>query len=266
MTWIIGASSFLGHGLMISDVRISFSDGTEEDLLRKAYPIAPYIIAGFAGSVYIGLKLIDSLQRALYRGDLPDDAAWQPEWVAEHWSPIAANIFQDAPPPEQENGSQILLVGVSPNENLGVPEFPRVYVTTMNWPDFMPIHAEKGLAVSHIGSGSSIERYRSGISDFFSFGSTAMMASLGGGPAAWSQMIGSSVATLVSQSPVSGISPHVFIDVLTLGSMWNGNNDRRVHHQDGRIDNFKMPRIASSYTEFAMLCRERGKGEARAVG
>lgn len=32
MTWVVGASSILGYGVMISDVRITFSDGTEKDM------------------------------------------------------------------------------------------------------------------------------------------------------------------------------------------------------------------------------------------
>jgi hypothetical protein len=42
---------------MVSDVRITFPDKTEADLLRKCYAVGPSILAGFSGSVRIGLKL-----------------------------------------------------------------------------------------------------------------------------------------------------------------------------------------------------------------
>jgi hypothetical protein len=51
MTWVVGASSVTGHGLMASGVRISFGDGTEADLLRKSYRVGPYILAGVYGDV-----------------------------------------------------------------------------------------------------------------------------------------------------------------------------------------------------------------------
>jgi hypothetical protein len=47
----------LGYGVMISDVRITFADGTEVDLLRKAYRVGPFILAGFAGSAHVGMRL-----------------------------------------------------------------------------------------------------------------------------------------------------------------------------------------------------------------
>jgi hypothetical protein len=50
---------------MVSDVRVSWNDGTEADLLRKAYRAGPFLLAGFAGSVNIGFQLIGSLQNFL---------------------------------------------------------------------------------------------------------------------------------------------------------------------------------------------------------
>lgn len=265
MTWVVGASSITGHGLLISDVRITFGDGTEADLLRKSYPIAPYMLAGFAGSVDIGLRLVDSLQRFLHIPDLPDDAVWQPEWVAENWSPLAAELFAAAPSYEQDAGSQIITVGVSPNEDMGVPEFRRVYVTKYDWPHFNPQHIEKGHSVCHIGSGACVEDYEKGVSEFFKFGSVSMMSGLKGGPLGWSAMIASSVRHLVSDNPVSGISPHVFIDTVALGGFWSGNNDVTIHPPDGSKIEFRMPEVAQTYAEFVALCRKREKAAARAI-
>jgi hypothetical protein len=36
MTGVIGASSIFGCGTIMSDVRITFSDGSEHDMLQKA--------------------------------------------------------------------------------------------------------------------------------------------------------------------------------------------------------------------------------------
>lgn len=265
MTWVVGASSVLGYGLLISDVRITFGDGTEADLLRKSYPVAKYMLAGFAGSVEIGLRLVDSLQRLLHRPDIPEDVAWQPEWVADNWSPVAARLFAASPPSEQVSGSQIITVGVSPSEDMGVPEFKRVFLTKYNWPDFTPLHMEKGHTVCHIGSGAHVEDYEQGVAEFFKLGSLSMMSGLKGGPVGWSQMIASSVGRLVSNNPVPGVSPHVFIDTVALGAFWSGNNDQNIYPPDGSKIEFRMPEVATNYAEFVALCRKLGKAAASVV-
>ena len=63
MTWVIGASSIFDYGAMMSDVRVTFEDGSERDLVQKAYPVGPYIVAGFAGSVRIGVIILDNGSR-----------------------------------------------------------------------------------------------------------------------------------------------------------------------------------------------------------
>jgi hypothetical protein len=130
---------YLATAVMVSDVRVSWDDGTEADLLRKAYRVGPYLLAGFAGSVNIGFQLINSLQNFLVPPD-NSSSAWKPDWVAEHWHPEAAKIFANAPPKEQAGHSQLLIVGVWPDEHLGAPEFPRVYLIKLEAPDFRPMH------------------------------------------------------------------------------------------------------------------------------
>lgn len=42
MTWVIGAASLFGYGVMLSDVRVSFPNGQRADMLKKAYPVGPF--------------------------------------------------------------------------------------------------------------------------------------------------------------------------------------------------------------------------------
>jgi signal transduction histidine kinase len=129
LTWVIGASSLFGYGVMISDVRVTFRTGETADILRKAYPVGPYIVAGFAGSVLIGFQLLQSLHEFLFVPPSEAEAdrvAWKPEWVAEHWAPEARKIFAKCPFAERKLGSHFLMVGVSPDENMGTPNSPRV--------------------------------------------------------------------------------------------------------------------------------------------
>src|SRR2546421_679047 len=99
MTWVIGASSIFGYGAMMSDVRVTFGDGRQADLVEKAYAVGPYIVAGFAGSIKIGFMMLESLSRLLIvPPNAPQPGAWEPEWVAEQWQSIAARIFEAADP------------------------------------------------------------------------------------------------------------------------------------------------------------------------
>ena len=66
MTWIVGASTLFGYGVVISDVQVSCGiSGPRMDVLQKAYPVSNYIVAGFAGDVRPGLVLLESLRRFL---------------------------------------------------------------------------------------------------------------------------------------------------------------------------------------------------------
>jgi ATP-dependent protease HslVU (ClpYQ) peptidase subunit len=79
MTWVVGATSVFGYGALYSDIQVTFADGTTRDLVQKTYPITNFIAAGFAGSVQIGVSLLQSLADCTR---LPDQAlatqAWDP--------------------------------------------------------------------------------------------------------------------------------------------------------------------------------------------
>ena len=62
MTWVIGASSVFGVGMLVSDVRVSFPDGQSRDMLRKLYPLGPYIGLGFAGSVAASFAILNEVR------------------------------------------------------------------------------------------------------------------------------------------------------------------------------------------------------------
>jgi hypothetical protein len=261
MTWVVGGSSLFGYGVMVSDVRVSWDDGTEADLLRKAYRVGPFLLAGFAGSVNMGFKLIGSLQSFLIPPDTSASSAWKPEWVAEHWHPEAAQIFANSSPEEQAAHSQLLIVGVSPDEHLGAPEFPRVYLIKMEAPDYRPMHFPKGMSVCHIGSGSDVAAYERAVAEFFDMRSPTLQAATAG-PAAWAQMLGNSVGRLVHDDPREGISPHVHIQVCSLGGFHAGDNNVTRVYPGGRRIEFRMPQVASTQTEFAALCKNIGKAAA----
>ena len=272
MTWVIGASSIFDYGAMMSDVRVTFSDGTERDLIQKAYPVGPYIVAGFAGSVRIGFQMLESLAKFLIvPPNAPQPGAWEPEWVAERWKPLAVQIFESADELEQALRSQILLVGVSNKIDPEVAANPRAVLmphaclVRFSSPNFDPLIKNKRLSVDHIGSGGGVEHYTKMMQHHFELSSETLkaeMAALG----MWPKMLGSSVARLVAEHPHQGVSPHVHILVCRNGEIFTMTNDEtRFPAGGGEPIEFKMPDVARSYQEFTLKCRTSGIAAEGAV-
>lgn len=243
---------------MLSDVRVTFDNGRQEDLVKKAFRVGPYIVAGFAGSVAIGFRMIESLCTCL----APPDAtgAWKPKWVAETWGPIAAEIFRSFPERQRAGHSHVLLVGVSPDEDLGVPGLMRIYVIRLTDPNYEPEIFSKPLAVCHIGSGGGVDHYTQALQGFFELDNEAHKAHMAG-LGAWPAVIGRTIGRVVQDNPVSGISPHVHILVCSGNTILEGNNNSTLFPGNGAEPvELKMPKVATNYREFLALCHDLGIG------
>jgi hypothetical protein len=272
VTWVIGASSIFGYGAMISDVRVTFSDGREADLVQKAYGLGPFIVGGFAGSINIGFQMLESLSRLLVvPADAPQPGAWEPDTVAESWQPTAAKIFAAADKREQAGQSHIMLVGISHEIDAktvhlpNVVQGPRAFIIRMVSPNFEPEITRQKLSVGHIGSGSAVLRYTELMKSHFDVGSDTLKAEMGA-PGMWPRMLGHSVMRVVEDHPVDGISPHVHILVCRSGEIFMMHNDsRKFPPGDAEPIEFKMPPVARSYAEFLSMCRADGIAAEGAV-
>ena len=259
---------------MISDVRITFSDGTEKDMLRKVYPVGPWMLAGFAGSVRIGMTLIDNLKQSL-SDTIPRDGpegygfVFNPDAVAQEWGPRAAEIFAAMPAEEQAAGSQILLVGVNnPPPETPLPpnsqQLPYVHIIKFSWPNFEPQPANERWTAEHIGSGADIERFVESIRGLFRMENGTLNVEMA--PGGWGSLLGHCVGRLVRENPVNGISAHTNIDTCHLGRMFKANNNERIFPPDGTVINFEMPPIAENYDQFLAMCGQAGIAAVGAVG
>ena len=157
MTWIVGAAAALGYAVGISDIRVTFSDGSERDCLQKIYPMARFIAAGFAGSVRIGFEMLKGL--AFQLQDAPENMAFFPQEVADCLTPLARDIFQSFPPEERALHSHLMLLGAHPTDNVGIPGLARCSVHILRSPEFEPAIMRIGEVVS-IGSGSGVPPYQ----------------------------------------------------------------------------------------------------------
>lgn len=148
MTWVIGAVSLLGYGVLVSDVQVSWRNSDRElPILQKAHFVGNTVVAGFAGSVRIGFRLIESLHAGMAKA-APHEA-WHPWWIAKHWPKEGRRIFDSSESDEKRLRSELLLVGISPTEQRG--DVPKVYLVRMSSPTFEPKLATKPLSMVSIG-------------------------------------------------------------------------------------------------------------------
>jgi hypothetical protein len=256
MTWVCAASTIFGYGALYSDVQVTLAGGQTRDLLQKAYPLTNFIAAGFAGSVRIGFDLLDSLYTCLA---LPPEAlktrAWEPPWVSESWAPIAKTIFAGEPEGEKAHGSQILMVGVSPDENCGLGA--KVYFTRFVAPEFRPQVMSRAIKLCSIGSGARKIEYKHRLKPLFRLTSGILKAEVMH-PGGWARQLGFSISRTLADHPLRGISPHLHIIIIKRGSILVETNDENIYPPDGTRIEFRMPRIARSYEEFLGLAKALG--------
>src|ERR1700677_3626888 len=108
MTWVIGSPTSFGYVIGLSDVQVTWGqNGQSRDCLQKVYQVAPFLAAGFSGSVRLGFRLLDDLASFLSPWPKPGES-WIPRWVAIKWYRRARRIFRNAPQEEQILGSSIM--------------------------------------------------------------------------------------------------------------------------------------------------------------
>jgi hypothetical protein len=263
MTWVIAASTIYGYGALYSDVQVTFRDGNTKDLLQKAYPLSNFIAAGFAGSVHIGFRLLQSLSDFL---KLPSEAlnqfAWDPLWVSANWATIAKSVFERAPTAERALGSKILMVGVSPDENCGLGA--KVYFTRFATPDFQPGVMSRPIKLCSIGSGAGVAEYKRSIKPLFRLTSGILRAEVGqqGG---WARQLGFSISRTLTDYPRRGISRHIHIIIIRRGSILIETNDENIYAGDAPRIEIRMPQVAQGYKEFLALAQSAGHDAAGAI-
>ena len=260
MTWVVGATSVYGYGVLCSDVQVTLRNGTTRDLVRKAYPITNFIAAGFAGSVRIGFSLLQTLADATA---MPEQAlstmAWDPPWVAERWAPVARSVFKAAPTDEQDLGSRILLLGASPASNAGLGS--KMFLIRLASPDFRPGLMARYIMSCAIGTGAGIAEYKHRLKPHIRFLSGIHRAEVMN-PNGWAQQLCFSLTRSLRQHPRHGISPHLHAVVVRRGQLSMWNNNENVYHPDGTVDQVRMPPVAESYEEFLQRAASAGSDGA----
>lgn len=58
MTWVIAERGAI-HAFIAGDLRVTWPSGAYHDCLQKVHAVAPYVLLGFAGSVVLGLEVVE---------------------------------------------------------------------------------------------------------------------------------------------------------------------------------------------------------------
>lgn len=249
MTWIIGRAGPFGHAVGVSDIRITLGNGTELDCLQKVYKVGPQLVLGFAGSVAIGLKVVAQLGTALAPPE--DTTGWDPHYIAEGLPIGTRQLFDSFPAKQRSLGCELILLSAHPMENDGPAPWARCYVHRFYAPKFEPVEAAQAQIVS-IGSGAGIEPYREAL-DAFSKDTEVFKLEVGfpGGSGIGTM---SSLTSLLSRNPTTGISQHLQICLVGRENVRLGTNSAFTSH-DEAIDE-PMPDVATSMDELTQLLGE----------
>lgn len=250
MTWVVGATTMFGYGVIVSDICVSRGK-LQYDVLRKAYPVGRFIVAGFSGSVRIGFDLLTDLKHFLKMTEEEelDNECWQPAWVAENWPQRASSIFASAPEAARQQNAAILMVGVDPHENRlggGLP-----VVSALRSPDFRPIIEQGSANVMGIGSGARrpevMELLRKNVTNI------DMLQAEVGSPGAFGQFIASGMTHNLFHGAPPGVSRHLHVTIVGINRLVTYSNDTTYYPPGGTLVELRMPKIAESYAEMSQM-------------
>ena len=257
MTWVVGTPTIFGYAILVSDIRVTFTatDGRRRyfDCLQKIHPVSKSMLAGFAGSVKIGFRMLAQLQYESAK--VPPDADWVLDIIANTWWPrLARRIFERSEAGETNLGSQIILAAAHPGKNMG-DTTPQTNVYSFSSPNFEPIKASYRQILS---IGSPDKRYTDAlnrlVSDF-----TFMQASMAGefGPGS---MLAHALKQEMSEAPLPGISSLFQVGTASRAKFTINNFIEARVAASGESEEDSFPRLASNYNEFIQICEINGFG------
>lgn len=263
MTWAIGACNVLGaYGVVVSDIRVT-ANGKSADILRKAYPVGNCLVGAFAGSTYIGFHLLQSIHDFLrLPPDAGENACWIPAWVSDNWAPCARDIFENMPDVQKGLGSQFLLVGPHPDEDV-IPGRAVPYLCKFKAPEFEPEIVKGGNSALTIGIGAELPKFEQAVREAIDPANGLLQAEVGAA-GGWGRLFAHCMELTLEKNPVPDISRHLHYHIVGRGNIAIGNSDKRIHRGD-EIEERRMPRVAQNLDEFMKLAQELGLDAAAAI-
>src|SRR6266498_2048367 len=151
MTWIIGSSTYLAGAILISDIRITFNDGSHDDCLQKIYPLGEHVMGGFAGSVPIGFQILEYLREEI--NNQSSNGSRDINILANTViSKIARRAFREGRDEDRKNGCSIIMASADSIKTICDGLFALTRLHIFRSPAFNPINVHRH-EIKSIGSG-----------------------------------------------------------------------------------------------------------------
>ncbi|MCX6553925.1 MAG: hypothetical protein NTZ12_02745 [Candidatus Aminicenantes bacterium] len=252
MAWVISANTMFGYGIIISDICVTSPTKATADIIQKVYPVCNNIGAGFAGNVFLGFKLIEDLNKFLFlknRNKICD-----PLWVSENWYRRAKKIYLESN--IHDSGVHILLNGVSPDIDVGIKGWAKVYTIILRSPNFLPEIYTDGFGIYSIGSGASIEKYKKELQNTFEeLGS--ILPGEAGDPGGYGRMLITTLSQFLIKYPVEGISKHIHLLEIERGFIQLFKSDHIDYLKNNQKVEVFMPKVATNWNELLLLFKDQ---------
>ena len=218
MTWVVGASTLFGYGVVVSDIQVLCQrSGRGMDVLQKAYPVGKYIVAGFAGDAHAGLTLLEDLTVFLNSPPVPDDECWQPQWVADHWPESARVAYGRLGSQTPIGETHILMLGLQPKQR--VLGNAVGHISVFRSPDFHPETQTGGRKFASIGCGSGVALYTDALRTLMLDEHLTFMKAEIGWIGGYGRVIADVLLRVASQHPTAGISEHFQLFLVHMGKI-----------------------------------------------
>jgi len=257
MTWVIGAPTMFGYSIALADIQVTltYPDKSKKylDAIQKLFPIGKFVVAGFSGDVEIGYLLMEDLRRWFF---LPEkERAWIPDCLVMDWKRRARFIYSKIPP-KRQCAVELLFVAVYPQKNNGIPGEAQTFACKMKSPLFEPAKIDPGKVIS-IGSGNNVAEYRRTI-DQLATGYNSLMQMEVNNPGGYGLAITINTSINVKNNPEKGLSSHFHTAEVRRGKISFGTNDHSGFDAEGSEVKFKMPEVATNWTEFKEKMKQQG--------
>ncbi len=256
MTWVIGANTMFGYGVVIADTCVSDGGKSLPIAVQKVFNVCRSVVAGYAGGIQNGFILIESLKQFLYEPDL--SKAWDIKIAAQDWSPVAKWVFKNHKEynrdPEME--THILLNAPHPNIDNGLPGRAKVGGVILKSPEFLPEFHSGIFDIYSIGSGSTVRKYQELIiemsKDVVNISKMEMGQNNSG---AYGMAIGALINDELNQHPENGINNHLHHFNVGRFEIKESIIECRKILQNGSSELIPKPQLAKSWEELKLMHR-----------
>lgn len=264
MTFVVALTGLPNGGYVANDVRVGSFDGQRRFVpwpdvgLQKVYPIGPYVVAGFAGSVELGFWAIDDLRR--YVGDPPEGVAVIPSVIARWWWRRPRRAWTSIPAHLRRLGLSVIVLGVSPAATPLTVSHGFIF----RHPDF-EFERISPLRPTGIGSGNGVPQAISALEDLVDPQNLneGLLRFEVGLPMGGADALGFALGAALEAEPTPDVSAEFQIWRLRRGEILVGSNETTALTPGAKSR--VMPSLATSWPDFQELTSKTGRSATAAV-